>query len=72
MKEVFVKKWFEAETQVVPSFSTGFGVDFNSIGQGNSISLGLGYDYFKTKEPIHNKDDYGGIFLYLKYRIKSE
>lgn len=68
----FRKKWFEAETQVVPSFSTGFGVDFNSIGQGNSISLGLGYDYFKTKEPIHNKDDYGGIFLYLKYRIKSE
>ena len=29
-------------------------------------------DYLKVKEPIHSKKDYGGAFLYLKYKINRE
>ena len=67
----FSKRWSDADTQINPGGSIGFGINFNTNAQ-NSLSFGLGYDYLKVKEPIHDKRDYGGAFLYLKYKINRE
>ena len=67
----FSKRWSEADTQVNPGGSFGFGINFNT-NSSNTLSFGLGYDYLKVKEPIHSKKDYGGAFLYLKYKINRE
>ncbi len=67
----FSKRWSDADTQINPGGSIGFGINFNTNDK-NSLSFGLGYDYLKVKEPIHDKRDYGGAFLYLKYKINRE
>ena len=67
----FSKRWSDADTQINPGGSIGFGINFNTNDE-NSLSFGLGYDYLKVKEPIHDKRDYGGAFLYLKYKINRE
>ena len=67
----FSKRWSNAETQINPGGSIGIGINFNT-GTSGTIAFGLGYDYLKVEEPIHDKRDYGGAFLYLKYKINRE
>ncbi len=67
----FSKRWSEADTQFNPGGSIGIGINVNANNT-NSLSFGLGYDYLKAQEPIHEKKDYGGAFLYLKYKIDRE
>tara|TARA_Y100000389_G_scaffold195179_1_gene226189 strand:+ start:2689 stop:3309 length:621 start_codon:yes stop_codon:yes gene_type:complete len=67
----FSDRFSDAETQVNPGGSFGVGINFNT-NTTNTLSLGLGYDFLKVKEPIHNKKDYGGAFLYLKYKFSRE
>ena len=67
----FSKRWSNADTQINPGGSIGFGVNFNTS-TSNTLSFGLGYDYLQVEEPIHDKKDYGGAFLYLKYKINRE
>ena len=67
----FSKRWSNAETQISPGGSIGIGINFNTS-TSNTLAFGLGYDYLKVEEPIHDKKDYGGAFLYLKYKINRE
>lgn len=67
----FSKRWSNAETQISPGGSIGIGINFNTS-TSNTLAFGLGYDYLKVEEPIHGKKDYGGAFLYLKYKINRE
>ena len=49
----------------------GFGVNFSQP-SGNTIALGLGYDYLNVEKPIHSKEDFGVGYLFLKYQINRE
>ena len=68
----FKKKWSSTNSQTSLAGSFGFGVNFTSPTMSNTISLGLGYDYFQFAEPFHGKKDFGGGFIYLKYQINRE
>ena len=67
----FSKKWRSTESQTNLGASLGFGVNF-SQSSGNTLSLGLGYDYLNVEKPIHSKEDFGGGYLFLKYQINRE
>ena len=67
----FSKKWRSTESQINLGDSLGFGVNFSQP-SGNTLALGLGYDYKKEEKPIHSKEDFGGGYLFLKYQINRE
>ena len=50
----FSKRWSEADTQVNPGGSFGFGINFNT-NSSNTLSFGLGYDYLKVKDMLNMK-----------------
>ena len=62
----FSKKWRSTESQTNLGASLGFGVNFSQP-TGNTLALGLGYDYLNVDNPIHSKEDFGGGYLFLKY-----
>ena len=67
----FSKKWRSTESQTNLGASLGLGVNF-SQSSGNTLALGLGYDYLNVDNPIHSKEDFGGGYLFLKYQINRE
>ena len=67
----FSDKWSGAPNQVNFGGSIGFGVNLKTD-QASGFSFGIGYDHLQVDEPIHDKEDFGGGFLYLQYRLGRE
>ena len=67
----FSDKWSGAPTQVNLGGSIGFGVNLKTD-RSSGFSFGIAYDHLQVDEPIHDQEDFGGVFLYLQYRLGRE